>query len=92
MKCIIIIIIIIYFSFIYLFCRRNGHMWLISSWKDEGLIEHVQYKYNHSFLIEEISYVTTVPRCNHPHSPLMHICYVSHANHYITSYNWGCNI
>ncbi len=67
MKCIIIII--IYFSFIYLFCRRNGHMWLISSWKDEGLIEHVQYKYNHSFLIEEISYVTTVPRCNLPTLP-----------------------
>ncbi len=67
-------------------------MWLISSRKDEGLIEHVQYKYNHSFLIEEISYVTTVPSCKRPHSPLMHICYVSHANHYIASYNWEYNI
>ncbi len=35
-----------------------------------GLIEHVQYEYHHcsSFLIEEISHVTTVPHCNRPHS------------------------
>ncbi len=45
-----------------IFCRRNGHMCLISSRKDEGLTEHVQYEYHHcsSFLIEEINHVATV--------------------------------
>ncbi len=47
-------------------------MWLVSSRKDEGLIEHVQYEYYHCnlFLLEEISHFATAPCWNCPHSSL----------------------
>ncbi len=46
-------------------------MWLISSRKDEGLIEHLQYEYHYcsSFLIEEA--MLQLPLyANRPHFPL----------------------
>lgn len=57
-----------FFTMRMIFCRRNGHMWLSSSRKDEGPIKHMQCEYHHCslFLLEEISHVTTVPTvpCN----------------------------